>query len=118
MGTGFRTRSCATTSGPLHHGRHRREDRVDIAAGAQAEDGAAVVEQIELDVAAATHELLLALRLGPWRREIPVHQLGIDVQERAPDILREREGRSPIILQIIVENPANAAHLVAVLEKE
>ncbi len=55
---------------PLHHRRHRRQDRLHIAAGAQAEDGAAVVEQVELDIAAAADQLLLALGLAPGRREI------------------------------------------------
>ena len=58
--------------------RHRRQDRVDIAAGAQAEDRAAVVEQVELDIAAAAHELLVALGLGPGLGEIASHQLRID----------------------------------------
>src|SRR5262245_32520910 len=53
---------------PLHHRRQRREDRFDIAAGAQPEDGAAVVEQVELDVTAAPHQLLLSLGLAPGRR--------------------------------------------------
>src|SRR5262245_24791088 len=61
--------SMTNRSRPLHHRRQRREDRVDIAAGAQPEDGAAVVEQVELHVAAAAHELLLALGLAPRRSE-------------------------------------------------
>ena len=103
---------------PLHHRRHRRQDRLDIAAGAQAENGAAVVEQVELDIAAAAHQLLVALGLAPGRREIVRHQLGIDAAEGAADILREGEDRLPVGFQIVVENPADAAHLVAVLEEE
>ena len=65
------------------------EDRidVDVAAGLQPENRAAVVEQVELDVAAAADELLLAVGLGPRRREIAAHELGIDVEEGAADVL-------------------------------
>src|SRR6516164_1423008 len=50
---------------PLHLGRQRHQDRLDVAAGHQAEPGAAVVQQVELDVAAAPHELVLALGRRP-----------------------------------------------------
>src|SRR6185312_8300314 len=90
------SRKLMTVSRPLHCGRHRREDRVDIAAGLEAEDGAAVVEQVELDVAAAPHELLLALVRAPGLRHVSPHQRRIDAQERAPDLLREGEIRVPV----------------------
>src|SRR5579885_388783 len=103
---------------PLHHRRHRRQDRVDIAAGLEAESGAAVVEQVELDIAAAAHQLLLALGFAPGLGEIAPHQPGIDLQKGAADLLGEGEGRLPVGLEIIVEDAADAAHLVAVLEEE
>jgi hypothetical protein len=40
----------------------------------QPEDGAAVVEQVELDIAAAADELLLALGVAPRFCEIRLHQ--------------------------------------------
>src|SRR3546814_5331372 len=42
--------------------RQAHEDRLDVAAGLQAEPGAAVVEQVELGVAAEAEELVAALR--------------------------------------------------------
>src|SRR5689334_23534204 len=78
-------------SRPFRMRRHRRQDRVDIAAGLQAENRAAVVEQIELDIAAAPDQLLLAIVGGPCRRKIAPDQFGIDLQERATDILGEGE---------------------------
>ena len=48
-------------SGPARLGRQRHQDRLDVAAGHQAELGAAVVQQVELDIAAAAHQLVLAL---------------------------------------------------------
>src|SRR5215831_15336780 len=106
-------------SRPLHQRRQRGQDRIDVAAGAQPEDGAAVVEQVELDIAAAAHELLLALGLAPGRGEIPAHQLWIDATEGAADLLRESEVRLAVAaVEIIVENATDATHLVAVLEIE
>ena len=43
----------------------RHQDRLDIAAGLEAEQGAAVVEQVELDIAAAADQLVAALLVGP-----------------------------------------------------
>src|SRR5262245_42373459 len=86
----------ATASWPPHHRRQRGQDRIDVSAGAQTKDRAAVVEQIELDVAAAPDELLLALGLAPRRCEIAPHQLGIDLQERAADVLSKSELRPPV----------------------
>src|SRR6185295_19779000 len=55
----------APISRPLHKRRQRRQDGFHIAAGLEAEGGASIVQQVELDIAAATHELLLALRIRP-----------------------------------------------------
>src|SRR5262245_39423342 len=88
-------RFAATGSRPLHQRRQRGEDRLDVAAGLQPEHRAAIVEQVELDVAAAADELLLAVGLVPTQRKIASHQLGIDLQEGPADILRESEGCVP-----------------------
>ena len=50
----------AVTLAPGRLGRQAHQDRVDVAAGAQAEQGAAVVDQVELGIAAAPFELLAA----------------------------------------------------------
>ena len=50
----------------------------------QAEDRAAVVEQVELDVAAAAHLLLVAVGLAPGRREVAPHDRRIDVRKASP----------------------------------
>src|SRR5262245_8981122 len=73
-------KSAKPTLRPFHHRRHRGQDRVDIAAGAQPKHGAAIVKQVELDIAPAPHELLLALRLAPRCREIAAHEVGIDLE--------------------------------------
>src|SRR5215470_8020858 len=110
-------RAWRPRSGPFHHRRQRREDRIDIAAGAQPKDRAAVVEQVELDIAAAPHELFLALALVPGLREIAAHEIGIDSEELPADLLGEGEILFPVSgIEIIVEYAADAAHLAAVLE--
>src|SRR5208282_6175477 len=59
---------------PFHHRRHRRQYRLDVAAGAQAENRPSVVKQIELDVTSAPHELFLTLGLDPGFAEVSSHQ--------------------------------------------
>ena len=62
--------STPHASRPLHHRRHRGEDRLHVAAGPEAECRAPVVEQVELHIAAATHQLLIALGLSPRVRVV------------------------------------------------
>src|SRR5580704_11343989 len=94
---------------PLHHRRQRRQDRIDIAAGAQSEDRAAVIEQIELDIAAAAHKLFLALGFGPWFCKILPHQIRIDIKKGKTDILGEGKSGVPIAFEVIVKDAADAA---------
>ena len=85
----------------------------------QAEDRAAVVEQVELDVAAAADELLVAVGFGPRRREVAPDELRIDVEEGEPDVAGEGEVGLPVAaVEPVVEDAADAAHLVPVLEEE
>uniref|UniRef100_A0A0N4Z401 LigA n=1 Tax=Parastrongyloides trichosuri TaxID=131310 RepID=A0A0N4Z401_PARTI len=106
-------------AGPLHHGRHGTEDGVDIAAGLKAEHGAAIVEQVELDVAAATDQLFLALRVGPGLVHPAGDDLRIDLEEGLADRLGEGEVLLPVAaVVVVVEDAAGAARLVAVGQEE
>src|SRR5579875_3685927 len=78
-------------SRPFHERRHGREDGIDIAAGLQPEDRAAVVEKVELDVTAAPHELRVALGLGPGRCKIAPHDLRIDRKKAFADVAHKGE---------------------------
>ena len=52
-------------SGPADFRGQAHQNGFDVAAGFQAESSAAVVQQVEFDVAAAPDQLMLALRAGP-----------------------------------------------------
>src|SRR5262249_10135267 len=96
-----------------------RQDGLCIAGGAQSEDSTAVVEQVEFHVAATAYELLVALGGAPRRVEVVAHQLGINAEEGAPDLLREGEIRLPVrAVEIIVKNPADSAHLLTMAQVE
>src|SRR4051794_38272635 len=102
-------------SRPLHDRRHRGENCIDVAAGAQAEDGAAIVQEIEFDVASAPYELFFTFGFGPGRCEVAPDEVRIDFGESASDILREGEIRVPAArVEPVVEDAADTAHLVAV----
>src|ERR1700704_2686028 len=66
----FRPSSNVGPLRPLHLGRHRRQNGIDIAAGLEAEDGAAVVQQVEFHIASAPDQLFLAVFRAPRRVEI------------------------------------------------
>src|SRR5437660_7618821 len=104
-------------SRPLHDRRHRGENCIDVAAGAQAEDGAAIIQEIEFDIAPAPYELFFTFGFGPGRCKIAPDEVRIDLGESAADILREGEIRLPVPgIEPVVEDAADAAHLVAVLQ--
>src|SRR6478752_7568649 len=111
--------SMTDRSRPFHHRWQRGEDRLDIAASAEPENSAAIVEQVELHIAAAAHELLLAFGRAPGCGEIPAHQFGVSPQERAAYVPREGEVGIPVsAVDVIVENAADPSHLLTVLQVE
>src|SRR5882757_10716437 len=104
---------------PLHLGRHRRQNRIDVAAGLQTEDGAAVVQQVEFHIASAPDQLLLAVFRAPRRIEVAPDDFGIDFQQGAADLLRKREVGVPVAAVVpVVEDAADAARFLAVRQVE
>ena len=83
---------------PAYLRRQAGQDRGDIAAGLQAEDGAAIVKQVEFDIAATADELFVAVAVGPVLVEIGAHEMAVDDEEGAPDILGEVEVGIPAAL--------------------
>src|SRR6266852_443325 len=110
-------------SRPGDFGWQRHQDRLDIAAGLEAEQRAAVVEQVELDITAASDELVTALLRRPRLEHVPADQHRVDGEEGFADIVGEGEVALPAAavaaaVEIVEEDAADAARLVAVLEEE
>src|SRR5690606_5882016 len=116
-----RLRRCMR-SAPLHLGRQAHQDGVDIAAGLEAEQGAAVVDQVELGVTTAPDELLLLLLGGPFLARPLADDLGEHVEERLADVPGESEMALPLGLvrafHVVVEDPADPPRDAAVRDEE
>src|SRR6185312_1029453 len=96
-----------------------RQNALDIAAGLEAEGGAAVVEQIELDIAAAPFRLFGAHRVVPSLAPMAAHDPGIDIEEAEADFAGEGEILVPIAAVVmVVEDAADAAMLAAMGQEE
>src|SRR5690606_5472626 len=83
------------------------------------EQRAAVVDQVELDVAPAAPGLEVALALAVRFVAVAFDDRRIRVEEGIPDRARERE--RPLearLVQVVEEDAADAARLVAVLQEE
>src|SRR5215469_7786349 len=102
---------------PLRPGdkrRQRHQDRLGVAAGLQPEHGAAVIEQIEFDIAAAADELMAPLLFRPRKRHARPYDRGEHAEEGCADRADKREVAFPIAaVEIIEEDPADAARLTA-----
>jgi hypothetical protein len=104
---------------PAHQRRHRHQNRLRAPAGLQAEQRAAIPHQIELHVAAAAIELKLALALAVRRGFTAFDDGQIGVSIAVPDRLHKGEAVVKIRgVQVVKEQTADAALLVAVLEIE
>src|SRR5206468_749458 len=104
---------------PCCFGGERHQDRLDIAAGFQTECGAAVVEQVELDVAAAAHQLMTALLGRPGLPHPRPHDGREDTKESVADRSDKGEVALPVAaVEVVEEDPARPARLAAVLQKE
>src|SRR5688572_16960761 len=106
-------------SRPQHFRRQRHQNRVGVAAGLEAEQCAAVVEQVELDITAAADQLAAALLVGPVAAHVAAHDLGIAGKERFADRAGEAEILVPVAgVEMVVEDAAKAARLLAVRQVE
>src|SRR6516225_4337835 len=103
---------------PADARRQGGENRLDVASGPQAEGRAAVIEEVEFDVAPAPDQLLVALRLAEPFAEVGAHELWIDGKEGTPDLEGEgqrrfdRRGAGKIGIgggEVVEEDAADAA---------
>src|SRR6266567_938423 len=104
---------------PLHQRRQRHQDRFGATVGLQAEQRSAIVDEIEFDVAATPIRLEFTLARDVRLVLAPREDRLVGRQEMIADAARESEAvLEPAIAQIVVEDPANAAWLVAMAQKE
>src|SRR5258705_13572019 len=101
---------------PFRQRRKAHQDRVDVAAGLEAEQSPAVVEQVELDVAAAKFEQPVHVGVVERRIHPLAHQSGEDVEECLANVPRKGEigveGRALARLdtvEMVIENAADTA---------
>src|SRR6185312_4272803 len=103
---------------PAHQRRQRHQDRFGAPVGLEPERGAAIVDEVELDVAPAAQELELPLALAPGVAAPSPHDRQIGLEERVTRVAHEGEVARGIALQLIEEDAAHAARLAAVREVE
>src|SRR5207302_224499 len=98
--------SCSTTArpSPAHQRREAHEDRLGVAAALEAEQRAAVVDEVEFDVAAAPAQLCGAILLGPGNAAAPLDQRHVRGQEGLADASHE----GPVLrtAQVVEEDAA------------
>src|SRR3546814_15645406 len=68
--------------------------------------------------AAAPNQLVASLRLGPAIVHVPLDEARVDVEECLSDVAGEGEVGLEAAVEIVVEDAADAARLVAVLQEE
>ena len=72
------------------------------------------MQQVELDVTAAAHELVLAFGRGPRLVHVSAHDLRVDGEEGLADVAGEGEVALEIAaVEIVIEDAADAARLAA-----
>src|SRR5258706_4401610 len=103
---------------PAHLRRQRHEDRLPIATGPQTEFGAAIINQVELGIASAPHQLFVLFRCRPRLVHGGAQDGRIGRKKGKAGVAREREILIPVLLQIIKKDAPYAAGLAAVLDEE
>src|SRR3546814_9260267 len=90
----------------------------DVCSADLAEQGAAVVHQVELDVAAAPVQLELAFALAVGRVATTLDDRQVGIEEAVADRAQVAEVGIEAGVQVVEEQAADAAGFVAVLEEE
>src|SRR3546814_15463602 len=83
------------------------QDRVDIAAGLEPEQRAAIVDEVEFGVAPAPFELARLVRVGPRQPHAAAPDRGEDIEKGEPPGFGEGELCVDITFEMIVEAASN-----------
>src|SRR5665213_4376850 len=103
---------------PCRLRRQRHQDRFGASVRLQPEQRAAVLHEVELDVASAPVELELALAFAMGVVAMALHERQVSREERLGDALRQRERASAIVGEVVKKDAADAAWLTAVLQEK
>src|SRR4029077_17145260 len=98
---------------PADYGRQGHEDGFRATAGFQPEQGAAVVDEVELGITAATKLLKCPLSVAVGHVLTAANDGHIGAQEGVAGALDEAEQVGEVALKIIEEYAADAARLLA-----
>src|ERR1700749_4673564 len=93
---------------PAGQRRHRRQDRRYIATGLQAEDRAAIIDEIELDVTPTARQLLLALGRVPRLFGVAPYNVGIDRNEALANVAHKSE----VFIERGIQSVARAVKII------
>src|SRR6266581_3261664 len=104
---------------PFRGRRQGHQDRLDPPARLQAEQRAAIVDEIELDVAAAAIGLKIPLALAVRHPAAALGNGDVGGQKMIADAAQERKAAvESALVQIVEKNPADAARLVPMPQLE
>src|SRR5207342_1190559 len=103
---------------PAHPRRQAHQDRFAASARLQPEQRAAVVYQVELDVASAPVQLELALAFAMRHAAATFDDRQVGIEETIADRAQVGEVALEVRVQVVEEQAADAAGLVAMLDEE
>src|SRR5258708_329424 len=104
---------------PADQRRHGHQDRCGAPARLQAEQRAAVVNQVEFHISAATVELKVALPLAPGHPPAALQNGHVGGKKMIADASREAEGMVEALVGVVVEEQtADAACFVTMRQEE
>ena len=104
---------------PSHQRRKTHQNGFGSATRFKTENRAAIVEEIELDIAAAAIKLILTLLLADTAHSCVVVAMGTYASRKCvADLLNELEILVPVAFKVIEKKAADAAHFSAMFQRE
>src|SRR5262245_24899116 len=107
-----------SASRPCRFGGERHQDCLNVATGLQPKYRPAVVQEVELDVAASAHKLMTTLLGRPGKPYPWSHDSRVNGEKSFADRAKKGEVAVPVIaVEIIEKNPPGTAPLSPMLDK-
>src|SRR5712692_78510 len=103
---------------PHHSQRQAHQDRFDAPAGLEPERGAAVIEQVELDIPAAADELPEALGFAVRLAHTLLNDRDVGGEEMIPGVAHKRKHFTEPVGEVVEEDAAHPASFTPVREIE